>query len=200
MTLALPRFGLGSLATAAVLSLALATGAAAQVATLDETGSEPGESPVAASETLEAEEALLAFAQCMRDNGIDMDDPQFGLDGGRFGFGAGDAGAPAFDPGSPEFQGAMESCDTWLAALAPDTDAAAVAERAEQQLQIAACMRSFGYDFPDPTTGGGFGAQIRFLEDAGIDPQDPTFRTDISECQSAAGFDFGPPSGGGVAP
>ena len=198
--LSLPRAGLGSLAGAIALSLALVSGAAAQVATLSEPAEEAAASAVPSLVDADAEDALLDWAQCMRDNGVEMDDPRLGAEGGRFGIGAG-GGEPAFDPMSSDFQTAMESCGNVLEAMRPDVDAAEEAERAEQQLVIAACMRDLGWDFPDPATGGGFGAQIRFLDEAGIDPQDPGFQTDITSCQAEAGFELGPPgSDGGVAP
>ena len=66
--------------------------------------------------TAEQKDAMLGFAQCMRDNGIDMPDPEF--EGGgmvRIGGGPGSNGGntgngPAFDPGSEEFQAAAEAC------------------------------------------------------------------------------------------
>lgn len=196
MPLPLPRTSLGALAGAALLSLALVSGAAAQVASLAEPDA-VDETPAPATEELDGQEALLEFAGCMRDNGIEMDDPQFGSGGGRFGFGAPGADG-ALDLGSTEFQTAMDTCSSYLEALAPDVDAVEQAERAEQQLSIAGCMRDLGYDFPDPTTaGGGFGGQLRFLEEAGIDPLDPTFQTDITTCQAESGFEFGPPGGNG---
>ena len=55
----------------------------------------------------ERQEAMLAFAQCMRDHGIDMPDPQFNEDGG-----ATLQGGPggAIDPDDPDFQAAEEAC------------------------------------------------------------------------------------------
>jgi hypothetical protein len=196
----LPRASLGAIAGATLLSLALVSAAAAQVATLADPAEDAEATPDPAVE-LDGEEALLEFAQCMRENGIEMDDPQFGAGGGRFGFGGPGGGAdPAIDLQSDTFQGAMEACDGLLMALAPAINAAEQAERAEQQLAVAQCMRDAGYDFPDPATGGGFGAQLRFLEDAGIDPTDPTFQADISTCQADAGFEPGRAGGaGGVA-
>ena len=74
-----------------------------------------------------------------------------------------------------------------------------VSNRAEQQLVIAECMRGLGWDLPDPAAGGGFGAQIRFIQEAGIDPRDPAFQTDITACQAKSGLELGPPGAGGGA-
>ncbi|WP_204045638.1 hypothetical protein [Acrocarpospora phusangensis] len=51
----------------------------------------------------ELQDAMLKFAQCMRDNGVDMPDPQ--VDGGRVRI-----GGPGMDPESPTTQKAMEAC------------------------------------------------------------------------------------------
>ena len=199
MTLSLTRAGISSLAGAALLSVALVGSAAAQVATLAEPDPDAEETAAPVSEDLDGQEALLEWAQCMRDNGIDMDDPQFGADGGRLGFGPGGADV-SFDPSSTEFLAAMDAGGNVLEALRPETDPEEEAERAEQQLVIAECMRELGWDFRDPASGGGFGAQIRFIQEAGIDPQDPTFQTDITACQAESGLELGPPgAGGGVA-
>jgi hypothetical protein len=59
----------------------------------------------------ELQDQLLAFAQCMRDHGVDFPDPQF--DGGRVtvGFGPGAGGDDnQIDPGSATFKAAQEAC------------------------------------------------------------------------------------------
>ena len=72
--------------------------------------------------TAEEKDAMLGFAQCMRDNGIDMPDPVF--EGGgmvRIGGGPGTEGGqgPAFDPRSEEFQAASEACRAEFGELMP---------------------------------------------------------------------------------
>ncbi|GAA1007215.1 hypothetical protein GCM10009556_017740 [Acrocarpospora pleiomorpha] len=49
------------------------------------------------------QDEMLKFAQCMRDNGVDMPDPQ--VDGGRVRM-----GGPGMDPDSPVFKKAEEAC------------------------------------------------------------------------------------------
>jgi len=59
------------------------------------------------------EEALLAFAQCMRDNGFDLPDPNFSnfdLAGGVGPFGE-------IDPTEPDFEEALEACQDIFANL-----------------------------------------------------------------------------------
>ena len=81
MKLAL-RTARGAAPIAVALTLAVTVGASAQVASL--TG--PDETPDSqTTETLlefeDQNEAILAYAQCLRDNGIDVDDPQQGRAG-----------------------------------------------------------------------------------------------------------------------
>ena len=77
----LSRAGLSAAPIAVALSLAMAVGASAQVATLSSPDESPSPAPDGAEVELEfadREEALLAFTQCLRDNGIDVDDPTAG--------------------------------------------------------------------------------------------------------------------------
>jgi hypothetical protein len=62
-----------------------------------------GEAP---SEEQQAEmrERALAFAECMRDQGVDFPDPQFSEGGGMR------LGGPGIDPEDPDFQEAQEAC------------------------------------------------------------------------------------------
>jgi hypothetical protein len=56
------------------------------------------------SERAELQEQALAFAECMRENGVDFPDPQFSEGGGmRF-------GGPGLNPEDPDFQKAQEAC------------------------------------------------------------------------------------------
>ena len=90
----------------------------------------------------------------------------------------------------------MEACGDILEAMRPDLDPAEEAERAEDQLALAQCMRDLGWDFPDPETGTGFG---RRMLDSGLDFADPAFGEDITTCQSDLGLE-GPPGPGGPPP
>ena len=196
MSIPSARTAIASAATALLLSLIVSATAAAQVATLSDPASEPEPTAAPVAEELAGEEALLEFAACMREAGIDMDDPQFGSGGGRFGFGPGADGEAAFDPQSSEFQDAMSACDGFLEALRPDLDAEEQAERTEQQLAVAVCMREQGWDLPDPSSEGAFRAALQRIVAAGIELSDPAFQEDISDCQAESGLTFGPPGGG----
>jgi hypothetical protein len=187
------------------LMLAMTVGSAAQVATLVSPDETP--EPEAAEEVLQFDDqndALLAFAQCMRDNGIDMDDPQAGAGPGLRGFfgGGPDRSASDIDRGSEEFQSAQEACSMYLEAMRPEIDPEAEQERLEEQLALAQCIRDHGYEqYPDPaigtdgrlerTRGQGF-------EDLGIDPRSSEFRDVIATCRDEMGLEGGPGFGGGA--
>lgn len=207
MQLPFYRPGLAALiatSLAVALTLALTVGAQAQVASLAGPDETPAPEEVAAAVAYEdRDEAMLAYAQCMRDNGIEVDDPVIGSDGrGRiFGGGPGTDG-PAFDFGSEDFLSASEACAPILEAARPEIDPEAEQERLEQQLQLAQCIRDNGYpEYPDPAigTGGrleraGFGE----MDDIGIDFRSEEFRQILDSCRDELGFEqpgFGPGRG-----
>ncbi|MEM8620137.1 MAG: hypothetical protein AAGF73_10470 [Actinomycetota bacterium] len=61
----------------------------------------------------DTQDTLLEFAQCLRDNGLDVDDPDIS----SLGPGGGDAGlfGDAFDPGDPGSQEAIGECQALFA-------------------------------------------------------------------------------------
>jgi hypothetical protein len=131
------------------------------VATLE--GSDAATTTTAATDSnADAEQAMLDFAQCMRDNGLpDFPDPVVGSDGSlSFGFrgqGAADAG---IDPGSDAFRTAIQACGDKLQGIAFGGDRGQfdATELQDQLLAVAACLREKGYDVDDPQldfSGGG---------------------------------------------
>ena len=201
MTLTIARTAIVSMAGAALLTLSLVAASSAQVASL----ADPTESPVPETETAatelefaDREEALLAFAQCMRDNDIDMDDPVAGAAGRGF-FGGGPGAGPGsggFDQRSEEFQSAQANCGSILEASRPDLDPAAVAERLEEDLAMAQCLRDQGYeDYPDPVVDAD-GRRQRFggrdPQELGFDPRSEEFQLARAACADELGVEFGP--------
>ncbi len=186
-----------ALAATAVLAACSGGGAAPGVATLadpDPSGS-PGASPSASADP---QEALLAYARCMRENGVDMPDPQVVEDGdGGMGFSMGGTTDGAADgPGGtkPASKDAFEKADTacrhFLASMTQDKGGPQMsAEDQDKVLQFARCMREHGVDMPDPDFSGG-GAMIKIGGpgdgDQGprLDPSDETFQAAEEACQS----------------
>jgi hypothetical protein len=177
-------------------------GASPEVASLDE-GSSP--TATAADDQEEAtpedrEEALLDFAQCMRDNGIDMPDPQISEDGNGGILIEQREGRGGLDPDSEEFQAAQKECDQILedGMGAIELDPEQQAEMQERLLEFAQCMRDHGIDMPDPVFGEDGRVEIRANapEGGGGDPRDDDdFQAAQEECNEDGGM-FGP----GVAP
>jgi hypothetical protein len=122
-----------------------------------------GAAPTASESAAPSDEELgRKFAQCMRDEGVDMPDPEPGSGPGGARKGAGFA--VKVEGGNGEVEAAMEKCRQYLpngGEMPPLT-----AEQLEDLREMAKCMRANGVpDFPDPDPNGG-GAMIKkFAED-----------------------------------
>ena len=124
------------------------------------------------------EEALLAFAACMRDNGVEMPDPQFGLDGkANMGTLFGE-----LDEDDAAVQAATEACDAYLPSSLAD-DPVLQAERQDALLEFAQCMRDNGVEMDDPVAGGGPGRGPM----ATLDQNDPTIAAGLEVCRPLLG-------------
>ena len=130
------------------------------------------------------ERALLAFAECMRDNGVpNFPDPVVNADG-TYSF--------------PRPQGVQMSAvqDTFkeCRSLLPEgfqtPGQGADPEQQDALLEFARCMREQGVDVPDPTATGGIHGMF-----ANLDAQSPTVQAAIQQCQQYLAGVFG--HGGG---
>jgi hypothetical protein len=138
--------------------------------------------------------AALAFAKCMRSNGVPgFPDPQAG---GGFLFRA-DAG---IDPPSPAFKAAQAKCHKLLPGGGPPGPGSTTnpsPQTLAHYLEVAQCMRKQGvYDFPDPRTsvpsnpfgsapGGGVISDIEgviLVFPSTIDQQSTTFTRAAAAC------------------
>ena len=130
----------------------------------------------AADPEQKAEDAALAYTQCMRDEGIDMPDPEPGERGIRL---MGPKG------GSPEkMRAADEACRKHLEAIKPpELSEEEQAEFREAALAHAQCMRDHGIDMPDPTIDEDGGVQMRIERGSGVDPESPKFREAQEACR-----------------
>jgi hypothetical protein len=119
--------------------------------------------------------AMLAYASCMRKNGVDMPDPQFS--GGR-------VTQKMNAPSNPDkMRTAEKACSKYRAQLkAPDMSDAEKEEFKKGALANARCMREHGIDnFPDPTFGADGGAQIKI--DGSINPESAKFKKAQEACK-----------------
>jgi hypothetical protein len=156
----------------------------------------PDGASAAPSASLAPEDAMLAFAECMRDEGIDMPDPETnggpGSGGGRIAFGGGAGGD------QEKFQAAMEACDEFLQ-QARGARGEMDPEQLDRMLEFAGCMRDHGIPMPDPNTDGGIRIQrnddgtINNGDDV-LDPESPAFQAAQEACQPILGDDL--PGGG----
>ena len=203
-----PRIGLAATPVALAMTLAISIGASAEVATLVAPGEtpDPAASDVGAATELlfaDREEAILAFAQCMRDNGVDIDDPVPGERGGAGRLIRGGAGGGGgFDEFSQDFQIAKGACAPFLEAARPDIDLEAEQERLEEELAFAQCFRDNGYsEYPDPTlnSDGQLQRGGQAFAALGLDRRSAEFQDTRSLCADQLGLDaFGGRPGAGL--
>lgn len=188
-----------------ILLMALATAAcgsgsdsSAGIASLDGSTSAP-----AAAETTEAvepEEAMLALTECLRDQGLEVSDPEIGDDGNlRLGALFRDA-REAGDLDRESVRSALEACDEYAAAVRTQFDEVDRSEIEDQMYEYAACMRENGYDMADPEFGepGGEGQGPGFGGGpfAGMDPSDPDFQAANEVCGDLFAGGLRPPGSG----
>lgn len=113
------------------------------------------------------EEQALAFAQCMRDKGVDFPDPTVDADGnpsfeGAFQRSQDEDGG--FQPGNQDFRTAIEECGDLMEGLVLGGGRRGAgggfdpAEIEEQLYAYTQCLRDEGLDVGDLFFGGGAGA------------------------------------------
>ncbi len=145
------------------------------------------------------EESILAFAQCMRDNGVEgFEDPGFNADG-SLEFRGGGPGAFG-DIDRQTLRSAFEACQEHLEGFAFGPGSVDRSEIEDRLVEFAACMRDPNRgnlsDFPDPDFSnfgpGGGGGGGPFGEE-GLDFDDPAVQDALEACQDAfGGFRGGP--------
>ena len=202
----IPRPALSAMPVAVALTLALTATATAQVASLvspDETA--VPEEAVDSVLIEDREEAMLAYAQCMRDHGIEMDDPTLAEGGGQRSFRLGGGGQRQIDRFGEDFRVAQEACVSYIEAARPEIDPEAEQERLEEQLLLAQCIRDSGYpEYPDPVIGTDGRLQRaggQDLQALGIDRRSEEFRELMAACRDEMGIEgFGPGGAGGPGP
>lgn len=135
------------------------------------------------------EEQALAFAQCMRDNGVDFPDPTVDADGSPSfadAFGRGQEGG--FDPTDTSFRDAMTACSDLMDGLQIGPGSRSVDQEAmsEALYSYTQCLRDEGLDVGDitldsqrpgggqgPAAGTGTGATQPTAAPAGGQPDAP---------------------------
>ena len=142
-------------------------------------GEEPAAGSGDKSDRENARNAALEYAQCMRQHGVDMPDPQF--QGGGIMQRGPDEKTPR-----ATVEKAEDACKEIREAMEPSEPPS---EEEQKEMKDAAlaharCMREHGIeDFPDPTFSADGGMQVRIDKRSGIDPEDEDFKTAQEACQ-----------------
>ena len=132
----------------------------------------------ASSPSDRAHQGALNFARCMRENGVDMPDPEVGQNGlVKVAPGAGQGP----DPESPKTRRALERCEEHLqqegGGAPPD---AMSAEHRDAFVAYARCMRDEGIDMPDPSADGGMVFKVG--DPDAPNPESPAFKAADKVC------------------
>lgn len=139
------------------------------------------------------EQALLAFTQCMREEGIDLPDPTVDADG-NVGFSP-QSLASLRDVDQDAARAAFTECADFLEGVSLGFELLQDAQFQDDLVAFSQCMRDNGFDLPDPDfgaiaePGGLYGDQV--------DPTDPDFEAAFEACESVLpGFNVGTPADG----
>lgn len=165
------------------------------VATLEDTpsDSELQQTVEDAAGTADDEQALLAFAACMRDNGVEgFPDPVLNADGSVEFTGSGQDPFAGVDNDTAE--AAVNACIGELegVAFAPGGSDFDLNEIQDALVEFAACMRDNGIDFDDPDLSNAFGEGEVANPFGELDLSDPDVVAAIEECQDVfTGFGLG---------
>jgi hypothetical protein len=140
------------------------------------------------------EEAVIAFTACLRDEGLDVEDPtvddQGNLRPPRL--------RDVADVDREMADAAFAACAPHLEGVTFGLDSEDRTEREDSLLAFAACARENGYDMPDPdfshagVPGAGGGGPF-----ANIDKDDPAFQAALKACSDVFGPDSPIPGTGG---
>ena len=138
-------------------------------------GAEEDPSKPASAQTQEAKnrKAMLDLARCMRENGVDMPDPEF--NGGRV--------TQRMKGGNPDkMRAAEKACEKYRSQIkAPEMSASEKEEFKKAALANARCMREHGIDFPDPVFDPNGGARVRI--DKRLNPEGAKFQAAQKACE-----------------
>ena len=151
--------------------------------------------PVECEETdsdpsLDFEEAFLAFSACLREEGIEIGDPEVGSDGGFGVIVGGSEGEMDFEA----FEAAQEECAVHLEGVTMEFEPPDMTELEDEMLEFAACMRDNGVEMDDPdftNPGGDDGSVVIDPFGGSFDPNDPAFQEAFEACNGILS-DFGP--------
>jgi hypothetical protein len=157
--------------------------ATSSVASLD-TDAEDATSDSSETESIPGEEAVLAFTACLRDEGLDVDDPAVDGEGNLVAPTPHAVAAKTLDMAA--VHSAFDVCRGFLDNVAFGMSAEDLTEREDELLAFAVCMRENGYDMPDPDFSEGGHSGVGPFGDA-MDTDDPAFHRAVESCDDIVG-------------
>jgi hypothetical protein len=125
-------------------------------------------------------QAMLDFARCMRQHGVNMPDPKFG--------GGGAVVRSDVKGMTPEqVKAAEQACAKYQKQIKPPAISKEEQEKFKKQaLANARCMREHGIDMPDPQFGSNGEVQQRI--GGNIEPTDQKFQAAMKACNKGGGM------------
>jgi hypothetical protein len=168
-----------------------------------------------ATSSADPRQAMLRFAQCMRQHGVDVPDPNgngaITIHSESGGSASGPQSGPAaMDPNSPTFQAAQTACQKYMPNGGPgNLTAQDIKANQQKGLKFSQCMRQHGLpDFPDPQSNPGGGSTFQQSapgskgpsgglsingQTFSFDPSSPAFQKAQQACSSILGIKGGLP-------
>nr|WP_042185492.1 hypothetical protein [Kibdelosporangium sp. MJ126-NF4]CEL16704.1 hypothetical protein [Kibdelosporangium sp. MJ126-NF4]CTQ92067.1 hypothetical protein [Kibdelosporangium sp. MJ126-NF4] len=132
--------------------------------------------PTSVAASGDPDEKMRQFAKCMRDNGVDVPDPDPD----------GSVGDQGIDRTSPAFQKAMDACRSLLPG---GGDLSKIDPQLVDQLrELTTCLRANGIDIPDPDPGS---PMLGLDKLAGVDRGSPAFKKAMEACKDKMPGRFG---------
>lgn len=149
------------------------------VPTLQE--SQPADEASSGDAATDNEAMMMAFTECLREQGLDVVDPVLDADG--------NIGKPApaggWEFAKGELEAAMVACTEVLEGLTFAENTVDVSAEVDAGMALAACLRERGHDVADPTaeTLDQWQSNFKFV----IDLKDETAVFDYETCSAEAG-------------
>jgi hypothetical protein len=174
---------MGRMTTRILLAVLTASAALAVAACGGDDPTSSGASGDGKGVDAKTKQAMLDFAKCMREHGVDMPDPKFGEGGG-----VSMVRKKGTDPETD--RKAEQACKHFQDEIKPPP--ASEEEKAESKkraLANAKCMREHGIaNFPDPQFDESGRVTLRLDRKAGVDPEDPKFQAAQKACAKQTGM------------
>jgi hypothetical protein len=136
------------------------------------------------AESIPGEESVLAFTACLRDEGLNIDDPGIDAEGNLVAPQPHAIAAETLDMAA--VHSAFDVCEGFLDNVAFGLSTEDLTQREDELLAFALCMRENGYDMPDPDFSGDGHSGDGPFGDA-IDTDDPAFQAAAESCEGIVG-------------